>query len=62
MAAIAQELRFAVIAEGVETRAEADFLKQVGVDYAQGFLYGKPMTAEEFEVWLSEQRRLRLIA
>jgi cyclic di-GMP phosphodiesterase Gmr len=62
MVAIAQELRVAVIAEGVENLAEALFLEQIGVDYVQGFLYGMPMTAEKLEAWITEHRKLRLIA
>jgi cyclic di-GMP phosphodiesterase Gmr len=62
MVAIAQELHFAVVAEGVETPQEAVFLKEIGMDYAQGFLYGRPMTAEKLEAWMAEHRKLRLIA
>lgn len=62
MVAVAQELEFRVVAEGVETEAEAEFLKSIGVDYAQGYLYAKPMTAPEFESWLNNDRKLRLVA
>lgn len=62
MVAIARALSFSVVAEGVETDSEAEFLKEVGVDYAQGYLYAKPMAAEEFETWLQVKRKLRLIA
>ena len=60
--AIAQALHFSVLAEGVETQAEAEFLKRIGVDFAQGFLYARPMPAEEFEMWMAEHRKPRLIA
>ena len=62
MVAIARELHYAVVAEGVETHAEAEFLKEVGVDYVQGFLHSTPLSAEQFELWLAEKRKLRLIA
>ncbi|TKC92474.1 cyclic di-GMP phosphodiesterase [Trinickia terrae] len=62
MVAVAQELNVEVLAEGVETPAEEDFLKAAGVDCVQGYLYGKPMPAAEFEAWLAGRRRLRLIA
>ncbi len=32
----------AVVAEGVETDTQADYLRRLGCDYAQGFLYGRP--------------------
>ncbi|WP_438390198.1 cyclic di-GMP phosphodiesterase [Caballeronia sp. DA-9] len=62
MVAIAHELRLSVVAEGVETEAEADFLRGLGVDLVQGFLYARPMPARAFEAWLAEKRKLRLIA
>jgi len=62
MVAVAQELDFQVVAEGIETEAEEAFMKGLSVDYVQGFLYGKPMPAAEFERWLLDRRKLRLIA
>jgi c-di-GMP phosphodiesterase Gmr len=62
MVAVAQELRIEVLAEGIETQAEEEFLKTAGIDCVQGYLYGKPMPAGEFEAWLANRRRLRLIA
>ncbi|MDO5111670.1 MAG: PAS domain-containing protein [Clostridia bacterium] len=38
-----------VIAEGVETREQADFLRSIGCNYVQGFLYARPMPIDEFE-------------
>ncbi|TAL90875.1 MAG: cyclic di-GMP phosphodiesterase [Candidimonas sp.] len=63
MVAVAQELKFGVIAEGVETEAEAEFLKGIDVDDAQGYLYSRPMPAREFEEWLNNKgKKLRLVA
>ena len=45
----AKELEMKVIAEGVETRGYVDILKELGCDYIQGFVFYKPMPAEEFE-------------
>jgi len=59
---LAKALNFAVVAEGVETHAEAEFLKQLDVDHAQGYYYARPMPAQAFEAWLAETRKLRLIA
>jgi len=46
--AMARSLRLAVLAEGVETRAQLDFLRGQGCDAYQGFLYGHPVPADEF--------------
>jgi diguanylate cyclase (GGDEF)-like protein len=45
--ALAHELECITIAEGVETDKQDDLLRSLGVDLAQGFLYGRPMPAEE---------------
>ncbi len=63
--AIAKALRMSVVAEGVETQAEADFLLALGCQKAQGFLYGAPMPAAAFELeWLQatagRERRLAI--
>ncbi len=46
--AMARSLGFSVIAEGVETTAHADFLKDMGCEEAQGYLYSKPITTTDF--------------
>ena len=42
-----------VIAEGVETRDQAEFLRDAGCDIAQGYYYSKPIPTDEFEKLLS---------
>jgi len=48
--AVAAELRLGVVAEGVETRAERDFLVELGCERMQGYLFGRPLPKDEFEV------------
>jgi len=54
--AMAHALNLKVIAEGVETQQQLDFLTSLGCDAAQGFFIHAPMPAEELSVWLAEKK------
>ncbi|MFC0402763.1 cyclic di-GMP phosphodiesterase [Paraburkholderia rhizosphaerae] len=62
MVAVAQALQLQVVAEGIETEAEELFMKGLGVEFVQGYLYSQPMPAAEFEQWLADRQKVRLIA
>jgi len=49
---LAKKLNRKVIAEGVETEGQIDFLRENGCDYGQGYFYAKPLPADEFLVAL----------
>jgi diguanylate cyclase (GGDEF)-like protein/PAS domain S-box-containing protein len=46
--AMSESLGLEVIAEGVETPAQLDYLRQCGCRYFQGYLFGKPMAIEDW--------------
>jgi len=52
--ALAHDLHLRVIAEGVEHEAQLTFLRDLGCDYVQGFLFSEPMSADDFDSVLGE--------
>lgn len=48
-----------VVAEGVETREQFDFLKRIGCDIVQGFLFSEPMPATDVPLWIDRWTRSR---
>ncbi|WP_133718844.1 EAL domain-containing protein [Methylocaldum gracile] len=50
--AMARNLKLEVLAEGVEAEAQLAFLKRHGCDVAQGYLFGRPMTADTMQAIL----------
>jgi len=52
---LTQELDKTVVCEGVETENQADYLRGIRCDMAQGYLYAKPMPMEEFENLLNKE-------
>ncbi|MGN0481115.1 MAG: putative bifunctional diguanylate cyclase/phosphodiesterase [Lachnospiraceae bacterium] len=46
---LSKTLNAKVCVEGVETKQQLDKLTELGVDYIQGYYFGKPVTADEFE-------------
>jgi diguanylate cyclase (GGDEF)-like protein len=60
--ALARELSYKVIAEGIETRAQLNFMKETGCQYGQGFYFAPPLEACEVPAWLFEGQEPGLLA
>ncbi|MEI7609952.1 MAG: EAL domain-containing protein, partial [Rhodospirillaceae bacterium] len=50
--ALGKALRLEEIAEGIETEAQAEFLTRHGCNLGQGYLFARPMAAEDFATWM----------
>ncbi|CAB0150903.1 Cyclic di-GMP phosphodiesterase Gmr [Pseudidiomarina piscicola] len=48
---LAQKLGITSLAEGIETQECLDYLGQIGCDYGQGYLFSKPLSADDFVAW-----------
>ena len=54
--AMGHSLQMKIVAEGVETPAQAEFLRQLGCDEMQGYLLTRPLAADAFKEWLRSWR------
>jgi diguanylate cyclase len=55
---MARALGLKVVAEGVETPEQRETLRGMGCDFAQGYLYGRPVPAQDMEGLLQAQREV----
>jgi EAL domain-containing protein (putative c-di-GMP-specific phosphodiesterase class I) len=51
---MARQLDMRTVAEGVETRADWDYLRDSGCDLAQGYFIARPMPASDLPAWLEQ--------
>jgi EAL domain-containing protein (putative c-di-GMP-specific phosphodiesterase class I) len=54
-----RQLRQEIVAEGIETVEQMVFLKGLGCDQLQGYLFSPPVPVAEFEKMVAEDRRLK---
>ncbi|HEX3484818.1 MAG TPA: GGDEF and EAL domain-containing protein [Micropepsaceae bacterium] len=52
--ALAHELNLAVVAEGIETEADALLLRDIGCEFGQGFLFGSALPADRVENFIAD--------
>ncbi|MHB8712192.1 MAG: EAL domain-containing protein [Trichloromonadaceae bacterium] len=52
--ALGQTMRLEIVAEGVETAGQQEFLRRSGCAYAQGYHFGRPVPAADFEVFFRD--------
>jgi diguanylate cyclase (GGDEF)-like protein len=55
MVAIGKSLSMNIVAEGIETLGQAQFLSNLGCNYLQGFYFGEPMSAYDLRKWLMDR-------
>ena len=55
---LGHSLGLGIVAEGVETRAQLEFLRSRGCDQIQGFLYGVPMDGAAADQWVANEARV----
>ena len=54
---LSRSLNITVVAEGVETEGQLAKLREAGCELVQGFYFGRPMAAPDFESWMGDWHR-----
>ena len=49
---VAKSLHMSTVAEGIETRAQADLVRELGCEKGQGYYFSKPLSIEDLRKWL----------
>ena len=59
--ALGRSLQLKVVAEGVETLHQADYLRALGCDEIQGYLLSRPLTSDQLVAWLGTYRGAKVL-
>jgi EAL domain-containing protein (putative c-di-GMP-specific phosphodiesterase class I) len=59
---LGKQLGLTVVAEGIESRATADFLVSMGCEEGQGYFFGRPMPADAFEQQFLATKREEMVS
>ena len=59
--ALAHSVGLSAVAEGVESAEQLALLRQLGCDYSQGYLLGRPLPLDQLHAWLAEHVPSRLV-
>lgn len=54
---LAQNMKIATLAEGIETKEQEGYLAEHGCQQGQGYLYGKPMNLKDLKVWIMKRQK-----
>lgn len=54
MVTVGQSLGLTILVEAVETEQQAKLIRDLGCDFAQGFIYAKPMPAKAAEAFMKQ--------
>jgi len=57
---MAHSLGKSVVAEGVQTQAQLDFLRKLDCELVQGYIYSRPLPEQELAAFLSTRQVMRL--
>lgn len=55
---LAKTLDMPIVAEGIETGQQAEILRKLGCEYAQGFLFHRPVESRDAEILLQKTTRV----
>jgi len=58
---LSKALNLNIVAEGVETRAQKNILRQTGCNIIQGYLFSKPVTSSVIDEMMKNERKLAII-